>query len=172
VLNRFIVGGIALPAGGSAYNLSFWEPGSDMSQPVTICPGDPASILMATEPEIGPVLLVEDDPEIRLVLAECLEDNGFRVVEMASAEAAEVAMKDGITPSVVITDINLGPGENGLSLADKVHVAYPNTAVVFITGRLDMLRDRGLLPAEYVVPKPFPLSTLLTMVRKLGTMSH
>lgn len=143
-----------------------------MSQPVTVTTGQPASILLVTEPETGPVLLVEDDPEIRLVLAECLEDNGFTVIEVADAESAEEALAGGLTPSVVITDINLGPGENGLSLADKVHSVFPNTAVVFITGRLDMLRDRGLLASEYVVPKPFPLSTLLDTVRKLGAVAR
>jgi CheY-like chemotaxis protein len=139
-----------------------------MLRPIAVLSNQSASAVSISQADRSLVLLVEDDPEIRLVLSECLDDNGFSVVDTADAESAAEALYAGLMPSVVITDINLGPGDSGLDLAGKVHLLCPNTAIVFITGRLDMLRDRGLLPAEYVVPKPFPLSTLLTMVRKLG----
>lgn len=113
-----------------------------------------------------PLLLVEDDDEIRAVLVECLEDNGFHVVEAPDAEHAQSLLAKGLQPPLIVTDINLGPGESGLMLADLVHHDHPRTPVVFITGRLDMLRDRGLKPMEYIVPKPFPLSALMNVVRR------
>ena len=116
-----------------------------------------------------PILLVEDDPEIRAVLVECLEDNGFGVIEAADAERAIALLEQGLAPPVVVTDINLGPGWSGLALADRIHEFSPQMPVVFITGRLDMLRDRGVKAHEYLVPKPFPLSALMGVVRRFAT---
>lgn len=113
-----------------------------------------------------PILLVEDDAQIRLVLAECLEDDGFDVVQAMDAEEAAEILAQGLQPGLIVTDINLGPGRNGVMLADDVHATHPWMPVVFITGRLDMLRDRGLRAQEFVVPKPFPMQALLGVVRR------
>ena len=117
---------------------------------------------------LRPILLVEDDSLIRSALVECFEADGFLVVEAADAEEAADLLGSGLFPPVLVTDINLGPGHDGLALADEMHRVWPAVPVVFITGRIDMLRSRGLKAGEHMVPKPFPLSTLLTLVRRLA----
>lgn len=121
----------------------------------------------------GAILLVEDDPEIRSVLTECLESQGYDVVAVGDVPAATALVGSGLRPPVVVTDINLGPGPSGLDLADELHRLWAQQIpIVFITGRLDMLRDRGLKTGEHVVPKPFPLSALLKVVRQCLSAPH
>ena len=113
-----------------------------------------------------PILLVEDDPDIRGVLAECLEDHGFPIVAVADAEAAIRLLDGAPAPSLVVTDINLGPGGTGLDVAEAARRTAPGVPVVFITGRIDMLRERGLRDGEFVVPKPFAVATLMSVLRR------
>jgi CheY-like chemotaxis protein len=117
------------------------------------------------------LLLVEDDSQIRSVLAECLEHDGLQVVEAESAEAATTLLEGKVRPSILVTDINLGPGETGLCLADRTRRMFPMMPVVFITGRMDMLHRRGLKTGEHAIPKPFPLSALTQMIKQVLTSS-
>ncbi len=114
------------------------------------------------------ILLVEDDPDIRAVLAECLEYSGYCVIEAADAEAAIVLLERGLSVPLMVTDINLGPGASGIALSDRVRHDLPEAKVVFITGRMDMLRERGLKDGEFLMPKPFPLVSLIDMVGRFA----
>jgi hypothetical protein len=114
------------------------------------------------------ILLVEDDPDIRSVLMECLEFSGFTVIDVETAETAARVLEQEVKFVAVVTDINLGPGANGIVLADQVHRLCPQIPVVFITGRLDMLRDRGIRSDEFVLPKPFSLSALIGIIDRFG----
>ena len=110
------------------------------------------------------VLLVEDDRDIRSVLAECLDCNGFGVTEAETAETAATLLEQGMVPLAVVTDVNLGSGQTGLWLADRLAASHIAVPVIFITGRMDMMRDRTLRPAEHVLPTPFPLSALIGLL--------
>ncbi len=112
------------------------------------------------------VLFVEDDALIREVIAEYLRDNGFDVVEVATAEEAMLVMT--AAASLVVTDIDLGAGRSGLDLADWVHARWPELRVVFVTGRLDRLGSRALDPREAFLGKPFALGTLVELVRRFA----
>lgn len=116
-----------------------------------------------------PLLLVEDDPLIRDVLLETLTVRGYDVVDAATGEEAARLMAAGLRPPVLVTDINLGPGCTGVDLADQVRAENPDLPIVFITGRLDMLRDRGARCFEYILPKPFALTAFLDLVGRLAT---
>ena len=67
------------------------------------------------------VLLVEDEPLIRLFVAELLEDSGFKVVEAANSTEALVLLDSGIDIDVLLTDVDMPNGCNGFELARKVH---------------------------------------------------
>jgi putative addiction module CopG family antidote len=78
------------------------------------------------------VLLVEDDPLIRMDTAEMLEDDGLVVVEAGSAEDAMAALKTTHV-DVLVTDVNL-PGLSGIELASKAREIRHDISVVFATG--------------------------------------
>ena len=119
------------------------------------------------EPAAARVLVVDDEPELRALLAEYLGRQGFSV--RAAADAAEArALVAQEAPPVAILDIHM-PGENGLSLARWLREAHPRTGIVMLTTAGEPVdRIVGLeLGADDYLPKPFELRELLARVRAL-----
>jgi DNA-binding response OmpR family regulator len=114
----------------------------------------------------GPALLVVDDePELRSLLAEYFARHGFTVEAAADAAAARAALAVQ-APALAILDINM-PGENGLSLARWMREAHPRVGLVMLTTASDTIdRVVGLeLGADDYEPKPFEMRELLARVR-------
>jgi two-component system C4-dicarboxylate transport response regulator DctD len=107
------------------------------------------------------VLLVEDDELILDCLAEALNDAGLQTGRSLSAEAALVLMNVN-APKVVVTDINLGAGMDGLALGRATHAKWPGMPVVYISGRYAELR--GLGSHERFLSKPFAATALLRAI--------
>ena len=116
------------------------------------------------------LLLVEDDTLVRMTVALMLEDDGFGVVEAATAEEALALMRDGLSAPVMVTDVDLGAGWNGMELADQLRALSPDMVIIFITGRTASLAGRKLGPHEAILPKPFEGAELSRLVRKM--VSH
>ena len=95
------------------------------------------------------VLLVEDEAAIRLTLVDFLEDIGLRVLDTGDASTA-LSILDNPPEiiTVLITDLNLGPGDNGLMLAAKARRKIPHLRVVYETGSPELLRNRMMRPWE------------------------
>ena len=78
------------------------------------------------------VLVVEDEPFIRGLVADKLKSDGFKVeVASSAAEARKIAANNDI--DVVVMDIDLGPGPSGLDLGIALHKMHPELALVFLT---------------------------------------
>jgi two-component system phosphate regulon response regulator OmpR len=111
------------------------------------------------------VMLVDDEPELRALLAEYFGRNGFEVVQAEDAAAARARVAERV-PDVAVLDINM-PGENGLSLARALREAHPRLGVVMLTTAGEAIdRIVGLeVGADDYVAKPFELRELLARVR-------
>ncbi len=108
------------------------------------------------------ILLVEDDDSVRDYLYEALVEAGLRIEGCGSAEAAMNLLNADHPPNVVVTDINLGPGMDGLAFARAAREICPGLPVVFISGRYSELRN--MLPQERFLPKPFTTTALLRAI--------
>jgi DNA-binding response OmpR family regulator len=111
------------------------------------------------------VLLVDDEPELRALLAEYFGRNGFEVLQAEDAAAARARVAERV-PDVAVLDINM-PGENGLSLARALREAHPRLAVLMLTTAGEAIdRIVGLeVGADDYLAKPFELRELLARVR-------
>jgi DNA-binding response OmpR family regulator len=114
------------------------------------------------------VLLVEDEPAIRELLQEDLTDAGLCVVHAPSAEEGlEVAANDNSAPRVLVTDVNLGPGMDGVALVEEAQRRWPMVAIVVMTGEE---RNLARLPEELrrrCLVKPFNPPRLVDAVNSL-----
>jgi len=114
----------------------------------------------------APVLMVVDDePELRALLADYFSRNGFTV--RAAADAAEArGLVDLAPPDLAVLDVNM-PGENGLSLARWLRQTHPRIGILMLTTAGEAVdRIVGLeLGADDYMPKPFELRELLARVR-------
>ncbi len=143
---------------------------------VTIClPRMAAATLApAAPPPAAPVvggrervLIVEDEPAIRLVVGRVLSSHGYAVVEAANPAAARALLADAGPPiDLLISDVVM-PGGSGPELAAWTRSRWPKLPVLFITGHADEeVLQRGLdLANATVLSKPFTPVDLIAAVR-------
>lgn len=114
----------------------------------------------------GRVLIVEDDRDIRTMLAEYLGGQGFEVAQADGGEAMRAALAQSV-PDVVLLDVRL-PGEDGLSLARFLRERY-DLGIIMVTGAGEVVdRIVGLeMGADDYVAKPFDLRELLARVKSV-----
>jgi DNA-binding response OmpR family regulator len=113
------------------------------------------------------ILLVEDDPHIRLGVAEALAGEGFEVIECADGANA-VATARQLAPDAVILDIML-PHKSGYDICRELRAARLAVPILMLTAKGQELdKVIGLeLGADDYVTKPFGLQELLARVRAL-----
>jgi len=110
------------------------------------------------------ILIVEDDPKIRSLLRDALQDEGFVTLEAETASDARSHMESA-SISLMTLDIGLG-AENGLALAREVR-QKSDVPIIMLTGRDDVIdRVVGLeVGADDYITKPFHIRELLARVR-------
>jgi len=114
----------------------------------------------------GRVLIVEDDPEMRRLLAEFLRGEGFLVDQAADGAEALRRVRQGSFGSVVL-DKNL-PDGSGLEILRRLRVLIPDTPVILITAFGDArTHEEAFTGGAYdLLLKPFNLDDLLDVLRK------
>jgi CheY-like chemotaxis protein len=110
------------------------------------------------------VLLVEDEPLVRLLIADLLSDEGFRVVEAANASEALIVLEAGIPVGVLLADVDMPSGINGYQLAQAVRRRWPEIEILVMSGR--HWPAEGDLPSGAAfLAKPCPNESILSHVR-------
>jgi two-component system cell cycle sensor histidine kinase/response regulator CckA len=112
------------------------------------------------------ILLVEDEPAVRALLSELLQEAGYRVREAGSAREAEAAYAASEGVDLVLTDVVL-PDRNGRELFESLSTTRPGLRVLFMSGYTDdeVLRQ-GLPEGIPLVRKPMRPDELLRMIRE------
>jgi DNA-binding NtrC family response regulator len=116
------------------------------------------------------ILLIEDDEMVRDCLEVALQEAGLDIKGSISGEAALDLLSADRPPSVVVTDINLGAGMDGLAFMRAARERCPGLPVVFISGRYGELR--GMTATERFLPKPFTTPALLRAIEDLRASSR
>jgi len=107
----------------------------------------------------GHILLVEDDKEVSALTRELLGALGFTVTHVASADAALGALANARNVEVVLSDVMMPGGVNGLQLAREIRRRHPALPVLLTTGYVEAVAD--MEEGEFdLLPKPFTLEAL------------
>lgn len=112
------------------------------------------------------VILVDDDPHVRLSAGQTLELEDYRVLALADGRQALAQLTPDF-PGVVVTDINM-PGMTGLELLQQIKLLDPDIPVILITGFGDISMAVGAIRngAYDFIEKPFSADLLLDVVHR------
>jgi two-component system, response regulator PdtaR len=113
-----------------------------------------------TQSHSSVVLVVEDEPLVRMLGADFLESAGFEVIEACNADEAlrVLALRDDVR--AVFTDVDMPGSLDGLDLAWRIHETWPGIGVVLTSGRCFL--EPNLMPRDDVfVPKPYAAPALV-----------
>ena len=114
-----------------------------------------------------PVLVVDDDDDIRAAEHQLLKDNGYRVVEARDgAEALWYMQHD--PPSLVVLDVHM-PGVDGPSFARELRMGLRHVPLVILTAAADPRREADRCNAEAYLAKPFDSGDLLRVVKRFAS---
>ena len=109
------------------------------------------------------VLVVEDEPLVRMSAADALADSGIMAWEAADAAEALHVLEKHPAIGLVFTDVNM-PGEmDGLGLAHEVHQRRPDVGLIVTSGAVSVANDE-LPDSGTFLPKPYPTERLVTIV--------
>lgn len=116
------------------------------------------------------ILLVDDNLDLRRMVKEALELEGFSVQEAANGcEALELQRRRPFR--ILVTDIFM-PDADGMETIDRFRKEFPDTKIVVISGdarvaRRDYLATAKLIGADVALPKPFAPDELIKAMRSL-----
>lgn len=110
------------------------------------------------------ILVVEDEPLVRILLADVLTEAGFKVREAADAEEALQILNAGLDVSVLVTDVDMPPGIDGYALTRQVSANWPDIQIIVTSGR--QWPQEGDLPeGAAFLAKPVPNEVLVSYVK-------
>jgi PAS domain S-box-containing protein len=103
------------------------------------------------------VLVVEDQPDVRHVVRRQLESLGHRVIVAHAATEALVLLKGPAAPDLLVTDVILATGMNGIDLSNAVRAERPGLPVIFMSGYMAVAeaQQRVRETGAPVLTKPF-----------------
>jgi PAS domain S-box-containing protein len=115
------------------------------------------------------VLVVDDEPTVRMLVSEVLGDLGYTAIEAADGTAGLKVLQSDTRIDLLVTDVGLPGGMNGRQVADAGRAVRPGLKVLFITGYAEnaVLSHDHLAPGMHVLTKPFPMEALASLIREL-----
>jgi PAS domain S-box-containing protein len=115
----------------------------------------------------GNVLVVDDEPTVRMLVGEVLRDYGYTTIEAGDARTGLRVLQSSAPVDLLVTDVGLPGSVDGRQLAERARLARPALKVLFITGYADSAKLGTLDAGMQVLAKPFALSALASRIRDM-----
>ncbi|WCT72220.1 PAS domain-containing protein [Sphingomonas naphthae] len=117
----------------------------------------------------GKVLVVDDEPTVRMLVVEIAEELGYDVIEAFDGSSALRALQSAPRIDLLITDVGLPGGLNGRQVADAALSLKPDLRILFITGYAEnaVFGNGQLAPNMALVTKPFAMDALAQRIRDI-----
>jgi PAS domain S-box-containing protein len=112
------------------------------------------------------VLVVDDEPTLRMLMVELLQDLGYTTIEAADGVAGLKVLQSNRRVDLLVTDVGLPGGLNGRQLADAGRAVRAGLKVLFITGYAEnaVVGHGHLDPGFHILTKPFPMASLANRI--------
>jgi CheY-like chemotaxis protein len=117
------------------------------------------------------VLVVEDEPLVRALAVDALEDEDFEVIEAPTGDHALCILQSRSDIDVVLTDVDM-PGEtDGFQLARIAREMYPQLLIIVVSGGVRS-GFSGTAPDARFVSKPYTIRLIVHMIREMTAGRH
>ena len=115
------------------------------------------------------VMVIDDEPTIRMLIAELLADAGYSAIEASDGPAGLRVLQSSAKIDLLITDVGLPGGMNGRQVADAARTLRPGLKVLFITGYAEnaVVGNGQLEKGMHVIAKPFEMERLASKIREM-----
>jgi len=115
------------------------------------------------------ILVVDDEPAIRGLIVEVLQEFGYRTLDAADGPGGLRMIQAQAQIDLLITDVGLPGGMNGRQLADASRAVRPGLKILFITGYAEktVIGNGPLEPGMEILPKPFTMAAIGSRVRAI-----
>jgi len=113
------------------------------------------------------VLVVEDEPLLRMVAVDLVEDAGFQAIEASNADEAILLLETRDDIRIVFTDIDMPGSMDGLKLAAAVRAKWPPISIIVVSGHRKP--EAGELPdGSIFFTKPYPIPEIVEALHQLA----
>jgi CheY-like chemotaxis protein len=115
------------------------------------------------------VLVIDDEPTIRMLIADVLTEHGYNVIEADGSSKGLRILQSDVRVDLLITDVGLPGSINGRQVADAARITRPELKVLFITGFAEnaVVGNGHLAAGMAVLTKPLVLTALSQKIREL-----
>lgn len=113
------------------------------------------------------VLVVEDEPIIRLGIVSSIEDAGHEVVEAANADEAVRRLASETGVRVIVTDVDMPGSMDGIALAQYAYQQWPGIGLLVLSGKVGVIPSQLPTGARFM-SKPFLEPQLIDALTALG----
>jgi PAS domain S-box-containing protein len=115
------------------------------------------------------VLVVDDEPVVRMLVTETLSDLGLTAIEASDGASGLKVLQSDVRIDLLITDVGLPGGMNGRQMVDAARSKRPNLKVLFITGYAEnaVVGNGHLEPGMHVLSKPFAMDKLASRIKAI-----
>ena len=115
------------------------------------------------------VLVVDDEPTVRMLITDILEDLGYAAIEAGDSATGLKVLQSDVRIDLLVTDVGLPGGMNGRQMADAARPHRPDLKVLFITGYAEnaILGNGTLPPGMAVLTKPFAMDKMAARIRSM-----
>jgi CheY-like chemotaxis protein len=152
---------------GHGTTMSLYLPRHHGPEDLTDLPARPADASIPGQGET--VLIVDDEPTLRMLMSDVLNELGYTAIEASDAVAAIKVLQSNVRVDLLITDVGLPGGMNGRQVADAGRITRPQMKVLFVTGYAEnaAVGNGHLAPGMQILTKPFAMEALASRIKAI-----
>jgi len=117
------------------------------------------------------VLVVDDEPLVRILAVEVAEEAGFEVLEASNADEAVILLETVPGIRILMTDVDMPGSMDGLKLAAAVRDRWPPVEIIVVSGmqrpRIHELPERAIF-----FDKPYDIAKMVMQLQKMGAVAR
>ena len=132
-------------------------------------PPEPERIEVPKAEDGETVLVVDDEPTVRMLVADTLSELGYQAIEAGDAASGLRVLESDARIDLLIADFGLPGGMNGKQMVDRARQKRPKLKVLFMTGYAEnaAISNGHLEPGMQLISKPFPMDKLAARIKAI-----